>query len=583
MLVVILSQMAFVPSPSNAHSNIFTQLCGHGTVSQVKDYLNANIVEYYKMFINLGMRQAYHNGNVDMIKYLISLGGDATYQNLRSIILPNVLINRENHIQLARFVIGREYEKSESTLYQLCLDGQSKSSIMIQLDFHFEELKRHNVFDLCLWYAFVGDHQETVFFVLDLIREHVALIKREVDGDYYDTLLIIERIYGQNKLFYFNIPSVYGHKMFFHWACEHGHLEAVQQCLTAFYINKTCLCTGTSLADGMYAACKNNHSQVLRLLLESRHGKHVPIKDIIHVACAKNHTDMITILLEYFHSANDYVKYFIGAIQGGHVDLIQRFIDLGVDHWHAGFVCACEHKQYHLIDFFLNRRDYNFDEIFQQLCANGQVELAKRFIDHPTVSLTNGLTFSISRGKENIVQMIIDHEIKHPTLSLDDWKTALNEAFLRRYYFTSSTIIRSISQHINDTFSNHQISMDTYSSYLSNYCVGYPWFWDSNTIDLVVHFLRKGVRHQFDEFALIPPLLNRGISLEIICNCFTKQQIISKRNHLLEQMITRNEYLDQIIDLRRKIQHHVSISLSFVVCRDLIHVVIFPFMEFGRI
>lgn len=581
---IILSQMAsplpFLPSPSNSHSKIFDQLCEHGNVSQLRDFMNVNIIECSKIFINFGMHKAYDNGNVDVIKYLISLGGDVSYLHSWNSTLPNVLINRENHIQLAGFVIDRQYKFSESTLYHLCLDGKCNSSIMSKLNDNNGQLKRHEVFDLCLWFAFVGGCQETIFFILDLIREHLTLIKREFYQNDYDTLLIIERIYGQNKLFHLNIPTVYGYRNLFYWACKNGHLEAVQQCVTMF-LNGKHYCTGSGFGDGIYVVCENNHPKVLRLLLESRHRKDISIEYAIHVACQKNHADIITILLEYFHSANDYVEYFIGAIQGGHVDLIQKFIHLGVDHFQKGLECACKHQQYHLIDFFLNQGIIDdFNKSFKTLCEEGQVELAKSFINHPTVSLIEGLIAGISRGQENIVRMIIDQETKHATMSRHDWISVLFEACNKRYFFTTSTIMRLIEQYINDTFPDEQISVDTYSSCLSKFCDEYPWFWDSSAIDLVVYFLQKGAQHRFDKFALIPPLLNRGISVETICICFPNSKPNIKNSHLREQSITRHEYLDQTFVQRQKIQRCVSMTLSFVICRDLINIIILPGVSF---
>lgn len=544
------------------HLSIFENICEHGDQQQVMDYLKTNLITYEKSFLNRGLFCAYQSANLEVIQYLISLGADAPYNTSWKKVLPNVIINRARHIQVARFVIDHYCSANpmESKAYQMCLDGDDNCDVNEYLS-KSGRIDTYDSLTNCLWFSFVGDHRENVLIMLRLIRlKYYRSVCR------YDKLLIIEYLYGQHYFLQCLSSQLSSEclTVFFLWACRYGHLIAVQRLNTCFPIS--------NLSNGLFLSCKFNHYHIVQSLLKIDHPDLHCLCFPMQVACQYGHIKVVDMLVQHLQKSNDdkplfYFYGFVGAVQGGHIDLVERMIAKGVNDWSRGLIWACKSCQRHLIDFFLDKGINNWDLVFKNVCKCDQIAIVQQCLmpnnKKKLTSLLPGLMSAVSVCHPEVVQLIIDHEIKNPTILFEYWILALDEASHKIDYPKSTAVIRLILKHLKMNFPQQCVFLKLCSSSLKSMLHSSYSYYDRLSLDLIEELFRFGARvsPSSPSSLIIRPLLDRLIPFDWMDIHPKWHQTITKK--------------------RKQKQLSILLTLSPFVSRHMIHVIILPCVSFS--
>lgn len=243
-------------------------------------------------------------------------------------------------------------------------------------------------------------------------------------------------------------------------ACFSGSIKCVNLCIK----------NGANNWDaGLHNACCGNSVEIVKLMIKNganpmveNGGIHIPISECLEQACRIGNLEIINILvnlipqtgLNYWDGRDMWDAGLHGACRGGHLDLVELMITKGAEDFNTGMQCACTNGHIEIMKLMILKGGTNwngclygacyggyegyvkiakymigkgatvsiFNECFERVCFNGDLELAKILVERGANNFNEGLLNACRGGHVDLVYLMIEYGANNFNESLNNCK-----------------------------------------------------------------------------------------------------------------------------------------------------------------
>nr|AEX63178.1 putative ankyrin repeat protein [Moumouvirus Monve] len=211
--------------------------------------------------------------------------------------------------------------------------------------------------------------------------------------------VIVRKIYPLKYLSTFtdliDLGANYNSTKLFDWACYNNFIDLVKY----LHSHNVTPIIKMGYPDGLYLASVNNHSDVVKYLLDNNDYFKFDIGAIYHYLCSRNNFKMVNIIHNYYVSNNTLSDHELERIRSNLIwSCMCGFTDLGVN-----------------IINFMKKYDKNFNidyvSLLEYICYGGSLILLKEILkifNPDQKNLNRCLTFAIDNSQIEIIHFLID-------------------------------------------------------------------------------------------------------------------------------------------------------------------------------
>ncbi|XP_046543054.1 serine/threonine-protein phosphatase 6 regulatory ankyrin repeat subunit B-like [Haliotis rubra] len=358
----------------NKDNNILHMACYGGQIAIVKRVLSLDIVDINSRG-HIGstcVMVAAHRGKIDLLKYLVSKGGDVSLLEKAGDNILHIAC-RGGNVEMVKYIISQDI-----------VDVNSKGRDARTVGMVAAHLGYTNIFDLCacagcnlsavdaqgnnvLHVAILGGHIRMVKHIF--AQRIVNINSRGMNGK---TPLMFAAFEGHRKVFDL-VMSEGGNASLvdknddniLHWVCRGGHAEMVKYVISLNFVDINS--RGHYGRTPMMVAAANGHRRVFDLVMSKGGDASLVDKNddnILHWVCRGGHVEMV----KYVISLN-----FVDINSRGHYGRTPMMVAAANGHRRVFDLVMSKGGDASLVD-------KNDDNILHWVCRGGHVEMVKYVI-----------------------------------------------------------------------------------------------------------------------------------------------------------------------------------------------------------